>query len=167
MDVLWMAVYVSSPSYLNSTSSLHILNSFKVKAVSYISPYLTPPPPQLASQCLVNSKSFKQICRMMTELINWLIDWIEWNTFTHLFPSWKDEIYWINPVLCPKAGLWQCFLPDPPVCDNKSGTQPFETSTLKFNLFAGYFLFTLLDPFSTLLFLALWSRRLNTGELPS
>jgi len=62
----------ASPSSLNSTSTSRILNSSRAKVVSPIFLYTSPPHPN-SLLVPVKSKSFKQICWMMTDFTDWLI----------------------------------------------------------------------------------------------
>ena len=71
MNYGWLCLS-ASPSSLNSTSTSHILNSSRAKVVSPIFLYTSPPHPNLLL-VPVKSKSFKQICWMMTDFTDWLI----------------------------------------------------------------------------------------------
>ena len=157
----------ASPSCLNSTYTSHILNSSRAKVVSPIFLYPSPPHPNLLL-VPVKSKSFKQICWMMTDFTDWLTGLNE----THLHicsPAVKMKY-----VELIQLHVWKQFLSDAScqallfmvMSEIKSSIQPFETSTLEFNLHAGSFPFAPVDPISTLCCpaLCLVFRRLNTRK---
>ena len=102
----------------------------------------------------------------MSELIDWLFELNEPHLHICSLAAKMKYIKLIQPLSWKQVlgSASYLILLSMIISEIKSSTLPFETSTLKFNFYAGSSLFTPINPFSALFCSALCSRKLNTRK---